>query len=141
MTYYPDFIHIERRNMDFIFRGERYHVVIDEDDIRVFWDEDLEDMTSRFQILDTSVEYWVGLLLAMYEGTEANPWTEDDYHRAAQACMLLGVDPGYARLEKLCGISTQWAEAPYTYAQMKRNVDLYLQTKGKTTFGYMEGSD
>lgn len=141
MTYYPNFIDIKRRTMDFIFRGEHFHVVIDEDNIQVYWDEDLEDMTSRCELIDTSHQFWVGHLLAMYEGTEDNPWTEDDYHRAAQACMLLGVDPGYARLEKLCGISTQWAELPYTYTQMQRNVELYQQTKGKTTFDYMEGSD
>tara|TARA_B100001059_G_scaffold56608_1_gene51613 strand:- start:813 stop:1241 length:429 start_codon:yes stop_codon:yes gene_type:complete len=74
---------------------------------------------------DHTFDHFVGALIWHYEMSAQVAWTTKDYYAAAAVCTAAGYVLTESDLVKICGISTQWNEGPYTLEKCLRNFRNY----------------
>lgn len=146
------FIDILRQEIEYIYKGGTYKVVVDEGDIEVWhltddtvYDGVDTDPTAWYLLDENDWETWVGALIWHYEndnGPEgpANCWVEGDYTRAAQMCAIVGYVIPARKLEWICGIRSLWNDPCHDYETAKRYLELYLEGNANNQ-AFREGAD
>ena len=136
-----DFIDITSTTIEYEYNNEKYSVTAEENDIVVFCIYENVDYQEEVEMdPQVDLEYWVGALLFHYENDLDVCWTEADYRRAAQICLVEDRVLEAKHLEKICEISSEWGVEPASYVKCLRNLDLHNASKN-ADFSFKEGAD
>ena len=98
-----------------------YRVTAEEGDLQVEYRFAVDDEDADWILVANTFEYFVGALIWHYEVTAKVAWTRKDYYAAADVCATAGYVLSESTLVKICGISTQWNEGPYSRDKCLRN--------------------
>mgnify|MGYP003634638753 CR=1 FL=1 len=118
-----------------------YRATAEEGDLQVEYRFAVDDEDADWiRLNDDTFDYFVGALIWHYEVTAKVAWTKNDYYAAAGVCTAAGYVLSESTLVKICGISTQWNEGPYSRDECMRNYrNFYHGHKIGSTF--CEGAD